>query len=380
MNDQDKQFLTARYQEEKEQGIKFFPDIIYKDTVVAFSLFLLLLGLAAFVGVDRKPPVDPSDTSYIPRPEWYFLFLFEMLKFFPGQVEFIGTVIIPGAVILLLFLLPLYDRGIKRHPLNRRLATAIISIAVLAIIGLTIRAVITTPPQAEAVGLTYPERVTAGEDLYLTYCAECHQPEGEGGLVEGVEEMEGVYLEAISGTDFLYTRTDETIYNIIDYGQPNLGMIPYGIANGGELNGQQMAAIVTFIRSWDDRVVIEMPAQKVVELAEGESPDYETHVYPVFRRYCIACHRERRAQQNYVMTDYQSVMTGGDHAPNVIGGDLNSNMLLMINREDIEAGGPMPPTRPLDDKRMDIIIRWVEAGGLPVREVEPGEAEEGGTP
>jgi mono/diheme cytochrome c family protein len=380
VNDQDKQFLKARYQEEKEQGEKFFPDIIYKDTVVAFSLFLLLLGLAAFVGVDQKPPADPSDTSYIPRPEWYFLFLFEMLKFFPGQIEFIGTVIIPGAVILLLFLLPLYDRGIKRHPLNRRLATAIMSIAVLAIIGLTIRAVITTPPQAEAVGLTYVERVTAGEDLYLTHCAECHQPDGEGGLVVGVDGLEGRTLDPINSTDFLYTRTDETIYNIIDYGQPNLGMPPYGVANGGELNGQQMDAIVTFMRSWDDRVVIEMPAQMVVELAEGEIPDYEMHVYPIFRRYCIACHREGNAQQNYIMTDHQNVMTGGDHAPNVVGGDLNNNLIRMLRREDIEAGGPMPPTRPLDEKRLDIIIRWVEAGALPVRHIEPEDAQQQETP
>ena len=120
--------------------------------------------------------------------------------------------------------------------------------------------------------------------------------------------------------------------------------------------------------------------ETIPALAEGEIPDYETHVYPVFRRYCIACHREAKAQQNYILTDYQSVMTSGDHAPNVIGGDLNSNMLLMINREDVEAGGPMPPTRPLDDKRMDIIIRWVEAGGLPVREAGPGQAEDTATP
>jgi hypothetical protein len=64
-------------------------------------------------------------------------------------------------------------------------------------------------------------------------------------------------------------------------------------------------------------------------------------------------------------------MTSGDYAPNVIGGDLSSNLIRMINREEIEAGGPMPPTRPLRPEEIDIVTRWVEAGALPVR-VEPG--------
>jgi hypothetical protein len=82
-------------------------------------------------------------------------------------------------------------------------------------------------------------------------------------------------------------------------------------------------------------------------LAEGETPDYETHVYPIFKRRCTPCHREGKAKQNYIMTDYQSVMTSGDNAPNVVGGDLGSNLIRMLNREEIEAGGAMPPTRPL---------------------------------
>ncbi len=70
-------------------------------------------------------------------------------------------------------------------------------------------------------------------------------------------------------------------------------------------------------------------------------------------------------------------MTSGDYAPNVIGGDLTSNLIRMINREEIEAGGPMPPTRPLRPEEIDIITRWVEAGALPVRmetglEASPG--------
>jgi mono/diheme cytochrome c family protein len=377
VNDRDKQIIQERYQEEKARGIKFFPDIIYKDTLVAFSIFILLVGLATFVGVSQEPPADPSDTNYVPRPEWYFLFLFEMLKFFPGQIEFIGTAVIPGIAILLLFLLPLYDRHIKRHPRNRPVATITMSLIVVGMVLLTIRAVMTTPPQAEAVGFTYQEQMAAGQQLYAEHCAECHGEEGEGGVVEDVEGLEGTYLEAINSEDYLYTRTDETTFLITDYGQPNLGMPAFGMANGGELNTQQINAIVTFVRSWDDRIIIEEEAVAIPALAEGEIPDYETHVYPILRRRCISCHREGKEKGNYIMTDYDSLMTSGDYAPNVIGGDLSSNLIRMINREEIEAGGPMPPTRPLRPEAIDVITRWVEAGALPVR-VETGlEATEG---
>jgi len=84
VNEQDKKLIEERYEEEKAKGVKFFPDIVYKDTIVSFAIFILMVALAMFVGVPEEPPADPSDASYVPRPEWYFLFLFEMLKFFPG--------------------------------------------------------------------------------------------------------------------------------------------------------------------------------------------------------------------------------------------------------------------------------------------------------
>jgi mono/diheme cytochrome c family protein len=148
-------------------------------------------------------------------------------------------------------------------------------------------------------------------------------------------------------------------------------MPAYGLANGGELTTQQINAVVTFVRSWDDRIIIEEDEGAVPALAEGEIPDYETHVFPILRRRCLSCHREGKEKGNYIMSDYESVMNSGDYAPNVIGGDLSSNLIRMINREEIEAGGPMPPTRPLRPEEIDIVTRWVEAGALPVR-VETG--------
>ena len=150
MNEEQKKKYLEKYHREKERGVKFYPDIIYKDLLVAFAIFLLLIGLAIYIGVAKEPPADPNDASYIPRPEWYFLFLFQMLKYFPGQIEWIGTAIIPGIAVLALFLLPFFDRSPFRYWKKRKLAVSIMSIIVFGIVGLTIIAAATTPPQAEA--------------------------------------------------------------------------------------------------------------------------------------------------------------------------------------------------------------------------------------
>ena len=63
---------------------KFYPDQVFKDTVATFLWFAVLVGMAIVVRVPLGRTADPTDISFIPRPEWYFLFLFQMLKLFAG--------------------------------------------------------------------------------------------------------------------------------------------------------------------------------------------------------------------------------------------------------------------------------------------------------
>lgn len=369
MNEEQKKAYLEEYKKEKAKGVKFYPDIIYKDLLISFGIFLLLVGLAIYVGVANEPPADPSDSAYIPRPEWYFLFLFQMLKYFPGRIEWIGTTILPGIAVLALLLLPFYDRSPFRYWRKRKLAVFVMSAVVIGIVALTIVAAVTTPPQEEtALATTLPDKILLGQDLYSVNCVECHGAEGEGGEIKGVEGLEGVILKPIHSSDVMYTRTDETLFQVIDYGQPDLGMTPFGKGYGGELSRGDINAIVTFMRyTWDDRS--ELPAEVVQAgaipvLAPDEVPSYEVHIAPIMKRYCISCHRPGKKNNNYLMQSFDEVMQSGDDAPNVVPGDLNSNLVLMIDRQKIEAGGPMPPTRALKSEIIDIIKRWV-AGGAP---------------
>jgi len=368
VNEEQKKAYLEKYSQEKQKGVKFWPDIIFKDLIVSFAIFLLLVGLATFLGVAQEPRADPSDSAYIPRPEWYFLFLFEMLKFVPPNIEWIGTVVIPVLAILALFLLPFYDRSPFRHWKKRKFGIAFMSIVVLAMVGLTVSAVLTTPPQEEgaAIASSITDQIVLGQDLYSVQCVECHGAEGEGGEIIGVEGLEGVIVNAISRRDEMYTRSDTTFQNIIDYGQPDLGMPPFGRAYGGELSPDEVLAIVTFMRyTWDDRAEVPegaLVASTIPALNPGEVPSYEVHIAPLVKRYCVSCHRPGKENQNNLMRTYAEILETGDHAPNYIAGDLNSNAILMLHREEIDAGGPMPPTKALKDEYIDVFERWVLAG------------------
>ena len=373
MNEDFKKRYYEKYTQAKQKGVKFWPDIIYKDLIVSFGLFLLLIGLAAFMGVAQEAKADPNDSTYIPRPEWYFLFLFEFLKYIPGEIEWVGTALIPGIAVTALFLLPFIGKNPYRHWKNRKVGINIMIIVVIAIVGLTISAVVTTPKQEEGtLAGSIAEQVVAGQDLYSIYCTECHGPEGEGGEIAGVEGLEGVFLKTISGQDEMWTRTDKTFFNIIDLGQQDLGMPPFGLGYGGELSRGEMDAIVTFMRyMWDERA--EIPVDAIVgipALAEGEVPSYEVHISALSKRYCISCHREGKENNDYLMGSYEEMLTTGDNqADNLIAGDLeNSYLIQTIHQEAIldangeQIIGPMPPTKSIKEEYIQMYEAWVLAG------------------
>ena len=130
--------LPQNKPDEMQAGKPFYPDQLFEDAVAILVLFLVLAAAAVFVPVPLEELADPTDASYDPRPEWYFLFLFQLLKYFQGPLEIIGTFVIPTVAIVLLLLLPFLDRR-ERVPLRKRpVALTVTSLSVLAIVILTI--------------------------------------------------------------------------------------------------------------------------------------------------------------------------------------------------------------------------------------------------
>jgi ubiquinol-cytochrome c reductase cytochrome b subunit len=110
---------------------RFWPEQLFRDTLAAAAVFGILVFLVVRAGGARlDAPADPSSANYPARPEWYFLALFQMLKLFPGKLEVVGTILIPGAILTVLLVLPLLDKI-----LPARLAHILACSFVFALIG-----------------------------------------------------------------------------------------------------------------------------------------------------------------------------------------------------------------------------------------------------
>ena len=143
MNEDTKKKVNERYQRELNKGEFFWPDSIFKDAIVALGLTVLLILLATFVGVAGEPKADPSDTSYVPRPEWYFLFLFKFLALYGqipviGKIEWLAAVLVPSIGIGLILFLPLLDKNPDRHYAKRTMSLGVMAILVVDIVILTL--------------------------------------------------------------------------------------------------------------------------------------------------------------------------------------------------------------------------------------------------
>jgi ubiquinol-cytochrome c reductase cytochrome b subunit len=124
----------------KRDSMPFFPDMITR-WLILFVFTALALGLAAWYWpAPLESPADPTDSSYVPKPEWWVLFLNQLVSIFRGPFAVVGTVVVPGGLALLLLALPFMDRSSTRHPLHRKKAMAVAIMIVLFVAVLSIMA------------------------------------------------------------------------------------------------------------------------------------------------------------------------------------------------------------------------------------------------
>jgi len=164
--------LTARNPARRPDA-KFWPDQVLRDAVACLAVLAVVLGLTLWMGSDLGAPADPASNYAAARPEWYFLFLFQFLKYFPGKSETIGAIVVPGLVMLVLFLMPLWGRWRVGHALN----VSFLIVLLCAIGWLTFRATSddyyaqwygedeSTPAGVEATPSTHSDRLAKSREF-----------------------------------------------------------------------------------------------------------------------------------------------------------------------------------------------------------------------
>ena len=180
MNQRQKEQYLREYGIQKSYGKPFFPYAILKDGTMATITLLVIIVLAIVLGAELGPKADPTTTSYTPRPEWYFFFLFELLRVIkPPAIVFIATIGIPTICMILLILLPFIDRNPERHPARRPVAT-LTGITVIALMTyLTVEGALAGAPgkiTLKTAAQYVPGKLVAAE----SGCQGCHKI-GENG-------------------------------------------------------------------------------------------------------------------------------------------------------------------------------------------------------
>lgn len=246
--------------------IPFFPWHVLKDTVLMATAFVALMAAATLLPAHLDEIANPADSSYVPRPEWYFLSLFELLKYFPGPLEPVATLVIPGGIVLTLLALPFIDRGAERHPLRggRRVVTLGMLLLIGGITALTVAGLRDMPVRYDkdrwgplsVAGLT----LASGE---TSSCTRCHVTGGPASPVESTRT----------------TRDEEwLLYHMADPVAIAPGARPAGETPAPVLARPQAQAVLAYLRRLRAGAVAPTVAPRVREASA------------TFAAECATCH------------------------------------------------------------------------------------------
>jgi ubiquinol-cytochrome c reductase cytochrome b subunit len=297
----------------------FYPFQAARDTTV---VALVLVALTAFAWGGAPPlegPADPSDSTYIPRPEWYFLGLFQLLKYFPGRLEVVGAIVLPGLIAAALVLLPWLDRGTSRDPRRRPVVMIAFGLGLFATAFLTALGWRDRPQNRSAAEWTLRE--IGGRVLAQSAgCAKCHST---GGIADPLES-----LSANRGPEWIAGHVEDP------------EMIAPGLREPAHApDEREVAALVAYVR-------------KVSRGAyPGVSKEMET-VGVAYARYCVGCH----------VIDGE----GGTDGPDLshIGSEHDAAYLkrLIADPESVNPNAEMPAFRKrLTDPELDAIAAYLAA-------------------
>lgn len=217
----------------------FWPNFLLKEWMIG-SIFLigyLIVTLAHPSPLERQ--ADPTDTMYIPVPDWYFLFMYQLLKyeFASGPYNVIGAIVIPGLAFMALMLVPFMDTTKERRPFKRPLPTGFMILSFLAIFYLTWESVANHDWEAAKVQGAIVDEVDIDEtaegfEIYQgSSCINCHGDSFQGGL--------GLPL----------TNTGMTADEIITIAHDGRGTMPAATWEGSDEDLQVLAEFIEGLKS-----------------------------------------------------------------------------------------------------------------------------------
>ncbi|HEY3317823.1 MAG TPA: cytochrome b N-terminal domain-containing protein [Coriobacteriia bacterium] len=240
----------------------FWPDQVLKDFIFMALVFVGIVGLTAWLKTPVYGAADPTDSLYVGRPEWPFLFLFQLLTFLPGRLEVVGALVVPLILVVLLAAVPWLDRTPEREPRRRLVPLALFALVVLVLAGLGVAGarqpteiVMKAPPTPSVASVvpTAPANPTPGRaasivgnaehgrTLFVAFCESCHGPEGKRGVPNpGSDDKE---VPGVNPIDPSQKSKDpqafaENLDFFLQYGsmpsgpRPKLNMPAFGVTNG----------------------------------------------------------------------------------------------------------------------------------------------------
>jgi len=186
MNKREKEEYLREYAILKSQGKPFFPYAVAKDSLMACVVMAAIIAMSLIFGAELGSKANPTTTTYVPRPEWYFFFLFELLRVIkPPSIVPLATIGVPTLGMILLFLLPFYDRGPERRPERRPIAMVTTLFVIGAMALLTYEGANAGSPTAiemptptaikQAGGHTLAEYEAGKEVVAQSGCLACHK-------------------------------------------------------------------------------------------------------------------------------------------------------------------------------------------------------------
>jgi ubiquinol-cytochrome c reductase cytochrome b subunit len=240
-------------------AFRFYPQQAARDVLVV----LIVLGaLAAFAWRGTPPlegPADPTDATYIPRPEWYFLALFQMLKYFPGRLEVVGAMVVPGLVAGALALLPWLDRGPVRDPRRRPLVMVGAALGVFGVVTLTALGWSDKPSSTASPDAWTMREIGGRSFVAARQCSRCHSDTGVADPLDNTPASHGA--EWLMG----HVTDPEMV-------APGLREPPTAISE------REAAAMVAYVQ----------------RASRQPYPGFPSHVEAagiVWARFCVGCHK-----------------------------------------------------------------------------------------